>query len=367
MSRIRAIHQIVPGFQFGDAITHYTLRLQNLFRSWGYASGIFAEGIHPKVLSLCSPLSQFLTVDSEQTLVILHYSIHSEASRVFLEAKARKILLYHNITPPEFFAGYSELHQRMTQMGRERLGSFLGVTEQTWADSPYNCRELLACGYRDPRVVPLLVDFRDLDLAFANPNLLRRYRDDKVNLLFVGRLAPNKGHLDLLHTLAAYNKLICDTARLFIVGPYNGLESYFDELRQEALDLEIEGSVIFTGAVTFSDLKAYYRVSDVFVCLSEHEGFCVPLLEAMHFDVPIVAYAAGAVPETLGEAGVLLHSKDPARVTEVVARLVEDREWCSGVIRGQRERLKFFAREQVIEQIGSLLSPILGGKEPLIA
>lgn len=359
MSGIGAIHQLVPGFQFGDAITHYALRLQNLFRSWGYASEIFAEGIHPKVISFCSPLSQFLAVDSEQTLVILHYSIHSEASRVFLEAKGRKILQYHNITPADFFEGYSELHRRMAKLGRERLGSFLGAAEQTWADSPFNCRELEACGYRDAKIVPLLVDFRDLDLAFANPDLLRRYRDGKVNLLFVGRVAPNKRHLDLLHTLAAYRKLRGNNARLFIVGPYNGLEPYFDQLRQEALDLGIESSVIFTGAVAFSHLKAYYRVSDVFVCLSEHEGFCIPLLEAMHFDLPIVAYAAGAVPETLGGAGVLLHSKEPVRVAETLARLVENQEWRTNIVQAQRERAVAFSREKVIEQIRGQLSTIL--------
>lgn len=359
MSRIRAIHQLVAGFQFGDAITHHTLRLQNLFNSWGYAAGIFAEGIHPKMLSLCSPLSQFPAVDSEQTLVILHYSIHSEASRIFREAKGRKILEYHNITPPDFFDGYSDLHYRMAKKGRERLGDFLGVTEQNWAVSAYNGQELQACGYQNVTVVPLLMDYRDLDLAFANPDLLRRYRDDKVNLLFVGRIAPNKRHLDLFHALAAYKKLISDNVRLLIVGPYNGLEPYFDELRQAVLDLGIADSVIFTGAVTFSHLKAYYRVSDVFVCLSEHEGFCIPLLEAMHFDVPIVAYAAGAVPETLGGAGVLLRSKDPACAAEAVARLIEDREWRTGIVQAQRERATAFSREQVIEQIRGLLSPIL--------
>lgn len=360
-SPIRAIHQLVAGFQFGDAITHHALRLQNLFRSWGYAAEIFADGIQPKIAFLCSPLSRFPAVDSAQTLVILHYSIHSEASHVFLDAKGRKVMVYHNITPPEFFEGYSELHQRMVMMGRERLGDFLGVAEQVWADSPFNGRELEACGYQDIRIVPLLLDFRDLDLAFANPYLLRRYRDGTVNLLFVGRLAPNKRHFDLLRAFAMYRTLTRKNARLFIVGAYNGLESYFDQLRQEAIDSGFAGSVIFAGVVSFSDLKAYYRVADLFVCLSEHEGFCVPLIEAMHFDVPIVAYAAGAVPETLGGAGVLLHTKDPVGVAETLARLVDDQTWRSSIMQAQRERLEVFARERVIEQIRGQLGTILEG------
>lgn len=359
MSQIRAIHQLVPGFQFGDAITHYTLRLQNVFRSWGYTAEIFVEGIHPNAASLCFRLHHFPAVDSAQTLVILHYSIHSEVSRLFLEAKGRRILQYHNITPAGFFEGYSELHCQMAQQGREGLGRFLGTTDQAWAVSPFNARELEACGYRDVSVMPLLLDFRDLDLSFAHPDLLRQYRDGVINWLFVGRIAPNKRHLDLLRAFSAYKRLVRQNARLFIVGPYNGLESYFDQLRQESLNWGIADSVIFTGAVTFSHLKAYYKVADVFVCLSEHEGFCIPLLEAMHFGVPIVAYAAAAVPETLEGAGVLLDTKDPVRVAETVGRLLDDRVWRDQIVQRGRERLRFFAREAVIAQIRAKLSPIL--------
>lgn len=361
MSQIRAIHQLVPGFQFGDAITHYTLRLQNLFRSWGYTAEIFVEGIHPNAASLCFRLHHFAAVDSAQTLVILHYSIHSEASRLFLEAKGRRVLQYHNITPASFFEGYSDLHYQMAQKGRAGLGRFLGATDQTWAVSPFNARELEACGYRDVSVVPLLLDFRDLDLSFAHPDLLRRYRDGTINWLFVGRIAPNKRHLDLLRAFSAYKTLVQQHARLFIVGPYTGMEPYFDQLRQETLNWGIADSVIFTGAVTFSHLKAYYKIADVFVCLSDHEGFCIPLLEAMHFGVPIVAYAAAAVPETLEDTGVLLHTKDPVCVAETVGRLVDDQVRRNQIVQKQRERLTRFARETVIAQVRARLSPILEG------
>jgi L-malate glycosyltransferase len=146
---------------------------------------------------------------------------------------------------------------------------------------------------------------------------------------------------------------------LFLVGAWRGMERYHGELRDLVRALDLEDYVVFTGHVSLSELVAYYRRADLFVSMSEHEGFCVPILEAMHFRVPILAYSAAAVPDTLGTAGVLVSRKDFPVLAETAHLLVTDRKLRDRVIRRQRQRLLDFRPEAVAERFHAYVQELM--------
>jgi glycosyltransferase involved in cell wall biosynthesis len=353
------IHQLLPGFSYGDAISNHALALQRLLHSWGFASDIFALRVHEKLADRCRAFGDFEPRAGGVT--IYHYSIGSEElTSAFLASPGQRLLIYHNITPPHFFSAYSDLGYRETREGREVLGAFRGAVDMVLADSAYNCRELAELGFHNPRELPILVDFRRFKTTPPCPLTLRQFEDGWTNFLFVGRIVPNKRHDDVLRTFVHYNRYIDRRSRLFLVGPTVGMEDYCADLQQLARYHRVEDHVVFAGHVRFRELVAYYTLADVFLCMSEHEGFCVPLLEAMYHDIPILAFDAAAVPHTLGQAGVLVRQKDFARIAEMAHLLVSDRPLRARVVRRQRERLADFRPERVAARFRAYIEELVG-------
>src|SRR5207244_9025291 len=204
-----------------------------------------------------------------------------------------------------------------------------------------------AKGFANPQVLPILVNFEEYDSVLPCPSVLDKFGDDWTNLLFVGRLSPNKRQDDVIRTFARYNRFINRRSRLFLVGSWRGMERYHQDLRQLLKDLELDDYVFFTGHVKFTELVAYYSLADLFVCLSEHEGFCVPLLEAMHFDVPVLAYHAAAVPGTLGNSGLLALQKDYDLLAELAHLMISDQEFGDAVLRSQENSVADFGPADV--------------------
>jgi glycosyltransferase involved in cell wall biosynthesis len=265
-------------------------------------------------------------------------------------------MIYHNVTPERHFIGVSEQVYYIAKSGRKELASLTGCMDRCLCDSEFNRRDLVALGYENVRVVPVLVDFSLLDVQ-PDAKVQSRYSDDWKNLLFVGRITPNKKHEDIIRIFYYYKKFINPCSRLFLVGSARQTPRYLVILKNLVQRLGLD-DVIFTGEVGQSELVAFYRIADAFVCMSEHEGFCVPLVEAMHFTVPIIAFDAGAVPETLAGSGVLVGEKDHLAIAEMVDLLLTEEDLRSRIIQAQDERLKYFKNSAGIE--ARLLKEITG-------
>ena len=312
------VHQLLAALSYGDAIGNESLAIQRYLRSAGLVSEIFAEKVHPRMAHLARPLWQYPEVSSPETVCLFHFSIGSPAGRLIFHAPDRLVCVYHNITPADWFLGFHPHLAGLCHHGRRELAAFAERAELALGDSEFNRRELEQAGFRRTGVLPIVLDLDGYDRR-PSPVVRRMYGGPRTNLLFVGRIIPNKRIEDLIRVFAVYQRYIDPGGRLLLVGDHRGHERYFDRLREMARELRLE-SVVFTGHVDHEDLLAYYSVADLFLSLSEHEGFCVPLLEAMHFEVPVVAYDAGAVRDTLRGGGVLLSRKDP----EVVAELIHE-------------------------------------------
>lgn len=337
-----AIHQIVAGFVEGDAISNHALALQAIFRSWGYASEIFCplRHIFPKMRARARDLAAHRAAARPGDLVIFHFSIGSETVDYFRELPAPRALVYHNITPGHYFHALYDERELLLDRGRRELASLAALPDLCLADSAFNAEELLAAGFKNVEVMPIIVDDA-LSRERPDEKFLRRWRDGLKNILFVGRVVPNKRYEDLLKAFHAYRRFIRPDARLLLVGSYIGLERYLALLKNLARELGLD-NVLFTNHVRQDQLVGFYRVADLFLCASEHEGFCIPLLEAMAAGVPILAYAAGAVPETLGGSGVLYRRKDYPRIAEMMALLLANEPLRASVVARQRARLAAF-------------------------
>jgi len=313
------VPQLLAALSYGDAISNEALAIQKHLREAGFESEIFAEKVHPRMSHLARPLWKYREVSSPETVCLFHFSIGSASSRLIYRAPDRLVSIYHNITPAGFFVGFHPHLAGLCYHGRRELAAFAPRTELALGDSEYNRRELEAAGYPRTAVLPIVLDFSRYERR-PSPVVGRLYDDGRTNILFVGRIIPNKKIDDLIRTFAYYQRWFDPSSRLLLVGDTRGFERYLSRLQELVSSLGADG-VVFTGQVDDDDLYAYYRVADAFLCLSEHEGFCVPLQEAMHSGVPVIAYDAGAVAETLHGGGLLLDDKSPEKVAALLAEV----------------------------------------------
>ena len=343
--------QMLPTLSFGDAVGNDARAIEGILREKGYETGIYADNIDPRLPRGTAKKAEGLGGLSDRDILIYHASTGTEMNYTLPKYGGRQVMVYHNITPAHFFSGYSEQAYRLTSYGYEGMRFLADKMAYCIADSEYNRQELIRMGYKCPiDVCPILIPFEDYRKT-PDPATIRKYREDGgKNILFVGRLAPNKKQEDVIRAFRYYQKYFEPKARLFLVGSSNGMEKYERQLRQYAAELGIADKVVFPGHIRFEQILAYYQLADLFLCMSEHEGFCVPLVEAMFFKVPIIAYRSSAIPETLGEGGLLLDKKDPELAAAAMDRVIRDgalREYLMG---RQQEKLKEFSYEAVRKQ-----------------
>lgn len=346
----RRILQLLPSITRGDAVSNDAMEIHRTLVKAGFESHIYAEyigtGLDPQVVSPVNSLPEAGVGD----IILFHLSTGSHLQEVLRRCKAQgcKILFrYHNITPPEFYRGYHPFLEKKCRDGRKEAGEMRDIPDAVLSVSDYNRQDLLHMGYTCPmEIVPILIPFADYEKT-PDEEVLNRYKTgDTVNVLFTGRVAPNKKLEHVIAAFAAYYYNYNANARLFLVGNDAGTESYRRNLQAYAEHLGLREKVIFTGHTTFPELLAYYRCADIFLCMSEHEGFCIPLVEAMYFDIPVIALNAAAVEETLGGAGVLLPDSRPEEAAGKMAALEEDSSLRESVLAGQRERWKQFGQEK---------------------
>jgi glycosyltransferase involved in cell wall biosynthesis len=355
----RAVHQLVSNFDMGDAIGNHVRALRKLLRTWGYASEVYAQYRHMSLLKDAHFYTTYRAVSSPDTAVLFHFSIGSEVTSFFAGLPDRRAMVYHNITPPEYFVGVNARVADRCRRGRFELARLRSVTELALGVSEFNRQELASAGFRRTGVLPILVDWEQ----YRHPPVgaLEDAYGRGTNLLAVGRLAPNKRVEDLIKAYYFYRRLDPDS-RLIVVGSAVDTEAYLAGCQKLCAELGLLDHVVFAGSVSQQELCTYYRLASAYLCLSEHEGFCVPLLEAMHFDVPVIAYAAAGVPGTMGEAGLLLQEKDFPAIAELAHRAVHDPALRASVVAGQRARLRAFDAEAIGATLREHLETLAGAE-----
>jgi glycosyltransferase involved in cell wall biosynthesis len=356
------VHQLLAALSYGDAIGNEALAIQRQLRAAGHDSDIFAELVHPRVAHLARPLWEYGEVSSPETVCIYHFSIGSAAGRLAHAAPDRLVVVYHNITPARFFLGFHQHLAGLCHHGRRELEAFAPRTELGLGDSELNRAELEAAGFARTAVLPIVLDLSLYERP-PSPVVRGRYDDGRVNVLFVGRVIPNKRFEDLIRSFAVFQRFLNRRSRLLLVGDTRGFERYLRRLRELVSELRLE-EVVFTGQVDDDELYAYYRIADVFLCLSEHEGFCVPLQEAMIFRLPVVAYDAGAVRETLRGGGLLLRDKSPDLVADVLDGVTHGGPLRRAVLESQARAVAAIRGTDFGKVLGERLSPVVHPRNP---
>ena len=351
------INQWVPAAHAGDAVGDHTRRMRDLLRSWGHTADIFAitidDVLHGDVLPWTDPRAR------RGDVTVLQFAAPSAMTAEFAGLPGRRMLQYHNITPAHFLAPYDVNLARMSGMGRTELKSLTSSTHLAAAASEYSRQELNALGFRATGVVPILVDATRLRAAEPMPALERMLQDGLANILFVGRIAPNKKIEDILRMAEHYKRYVDAAYRFIFVGRTDVVPAYYTAVRALVAEYRmLPERFLFPGEVPERDLATYYRNAHAYVSLSEHEGFCVPLVEAMAMDVPVLAYASTAVPETLGGAGVSFAPKDLEQAAELLGALIYDAPFRAGVLEGQRRRVRDFDPASVAASYRRLLETV---------
>ena len=341
-----SIHQFHSGSAVGDAVINSMFFVQSMLQSFGFESNIYVEHVDPALSQQIRQLEDLRVTKSD--VLLIHHSMGHDAFPHLAALHCRKFLVYHNITPPAFLEDPST--QAYAIKGYVQLSQFRDIVEAAIAVSSFNARQLSSRGFDDVTVIPFLKDFTAIRYS---PHSKTPYYDELavIRLLFVGRVVPHKCQhelIDFVDTVRSMNRV---PLGLVLVGKFDSASGYKSRLDQLIRRAGLGRHVKITGRVTDEELFGWYRAANAYVSLSEHEGFGVPLIEAMAFDLPVIAYASSAVAETLGGAGISLPDKDPAGILEALIRVHQDRAYRSEIIRSQRRRLLRFTRQRIQNEL----------------
>ena len=354
------IFQLLPVIAFGDAVGNDTRALKKALLKAGYETEIYADVVDGRLpRGTARPYARMPRPERDD-VILYHLSTGHSMNYGVTRYPCRKIIMYHNVTPANYFDGYNRDAYENCRKGIRAAKGMRDAAEFCFADSEYNRQELIRYGYRCPiQVLPILIPFEDYAKEPTN-KVIRTFSDGKTNILFTGRIVPNKKQEDLILAFFYYHRYINRESRLILAGSYVGMERYKNRLEAYAKELGIWDCVYFSGMSRFQDILAYYRVADVFLSMSEHEGFCVPLVEAMYFGIPIIARDTSAIGGTLGGSGILLSDNDPMAAAEMIDRVITDRKLKEAVIRNQRIRLKDFDNKKVERQFLHTMEQFVG-------
>lgn len=348
------VHQVAAGAAPRDAITHHMIEARAVLRGLGLRSEIFVEAdhIHPGLAGAVYAAPEWERVTRPGDAAILHYSIASPAFSHVLDRCDRCALHYHNITPAELLWRYAPRIALECAVGRRRLAELATRVAAVGADSAYNAQELGPLGFTAPVVLGVMR--QHLPVV---PRLPRR-PDGPARLLFVGRGVPNKAQHHLVMASAALEDAGLDH-EMWLVGAWTGAPAYEAHCRALATALGVEGSVRFLGSVSEDELGRRYAEADLFLCLSDHEGVCVPVLEAMTASLPVVAFASSAIPETLGTAGLLLDDKSPSIVAESVMETLANPRLAAAHAAARPAQLRRFDQDELGGRLERFVETIL--------
>ena len=357
MRKIKII-QVLPTISYGDAVSNDAINIDKILKKNGYETELYAENIDKKLKDKVFKISKLKKVNKNDIL-IYHKSTGTDLSFLLEKYKCKKIMRYHNITPGRYLEKYNKYLYNLVEYGRKGLEYASKYFNYSLAVSDYNKNELDELKYKSTMTLPILIPFEDYKKE-PDKKVIKKYSDGKKNILFVGRVVPNKAQEDIIKSFYYYKKYANGDSRLILVGNDNGFKNYSDLLKRLVTELGLENDVIFSGHIKFEEILAFYKVADLFLCMSEHEGFCVPLVESMLFKVPILAYNSSAIKETLGNSGVLVNKKDYFLISELMNFILSDENIKKEIIKKQNKRLEDFQLEKVEKQLLEFIRRIGG-------
>lgn len=350
--------QMLPSLAFGDGIGNDTLALKKTLEENGYETEIYVEWVDERLpKGTARKLEEY--EERPDDIILYHLSTGSEMNYRVAEYHCKKVVIYHNVTPPHFFAEYHPEAWESCKKGLAGVRFLADKVDFCFADSAFNKTDLRKMGYQGPiEVLPILIAFQDFEKQ-PNQAVLEQYQGDGyTNIVYTGRVVPHKRQEDLMTAFYYYKKNYNPKSRLILVGAYGEQDRFYHNLREYERELGVE-DVIFTGHTKFDEILAYYRLADVYLSMSEHEGFCIPLVEAMYFGIPIIAYDSCAVGETLGGSGLVLSDKNPVAAAAAIHRLVTDSKLRQTIIAGEKERLSDFSHEKIQKQFLQRLEALI--------
>lgn len=353
------VDQFHTAVSTGASVGSVMLNLQQMLRSMGYISDLFCEHLPTHFEGQTKPMQQYLSAASSDDVILLHYSLnYSQVVMDWLrQIPARKVLVYHNITPHTYFLGINPVFLEAAHAGRQRLSEIATQIDVAWGFSEFNCQELESLNFADVRILPIIFN---PDQAPVRPDRKVLQARGDVNILTVGRISPNKCLEDVILTFYYIKQQVSPSARLTIVGAGQGMEPYVTFLQTLVQRLQLS-DVEFTGHVSAAQLAAHYQNANIYLSMSAHEGFGIPLLEAMQAGVPVIAYKAGAVPETMGDSGVMVTQKSHAAIAELIGVILEDSDLRKTLVQRQHDQLRNFSPDTIrpilAERLKTVIAP----------
>jgi L-malate glycosyltransferase len=326
---VSGVHQFVPMLHRHDAVGEHTRAVRDRLEASGVASRIYTELPDPETVDETRPYLDYPDEAEPGDVLVYQFATESVMARWLAGRPEPLVLNYHSATPPEYFIPWNNGIARLQVQSLLELADIAPRADLGVAVSEFDAGELRAAGCASTVVIPVAnVAYPAIAPDPATAVRLERQRQARDPVagpawLSVGRLAPNKGHQDAIAALFVARMTTDPGARLTLIGAPTE-PNYAHALRRYANSLGLSEAVEFVSGIDDAQLAAYYCASNVLVMLSEHEGFGVPLIEAMANGIPVVAYAAGAVGEILGTAGVLLDRKHPRHVASALHRLLAD-------------------------------------------
>ncbi len=337
------IEQFLPAFHYGDATSNSALAFHKYLIGNGIESRLISLTSDKKIIDKVTLFKDYKF--NSDSIKILHFAIPSPLTDFFRNTGGKKVIIYHNITPSSFFADYSEFLAKFTSDGRLHLKSLKDSFDLSIGVSDYNAEDLRNLDFNNVKVFPLIIDLKDYEKPY-NKGYYNLINDDRKNILCVGRIAPNKKIEDAIKMLFFYKKYLSPSIRLIVAGNINSVPKYFSAVRDLASRFYLTSDdILFTGHIRFDEFLSVYRISDVYLSMSEHEGFCLPVMESFKMGLPVAAFDAGAIRETVGEGGVIFDTKEPEKVAGTLEYLISNGHVREKLINAGKERLDKYAED----------------------
>jgi len=345
-----AIHQFSPAAHKGDGITNGMFYLRRILRDFGFESEIYVEHLDKALKGDVFSYKKFNRKRKDQILFV-HYSIYYSFEGWLETLEIPKIMIYHNITPPEFFEKDSFLYT-MCKKGIEYLPKLADKVDGAIGDSPLNTSELQKYHFKNIATIPMLLDSKKITSQPFNHTLFDELSKE-FTIIFVGRIARNKAQHDIIEVINVYRKMGA-SFHCYIIGGTTD-ESYKKELLEKIEIYDLQDSISLTGKVSDEDLSAYYRSADIFLCMSEHEGFGIPLIEAMLFDVPVIAFNSSNIKSTLAGGGILFNEKNYEAIAATIDLLRQNPAFKRAILQSQKEARHAYAHETIVQELQTYL------------
>lgn len=342
------IIQVMNALDFGDGVSNEVINLYELLTEMGYETAIFSKWIHEKVFCYWNDIEKLRLQPDD--ILLHHFSGESHILNEVLAGSCFRVMVYHNITPPSFW----DKNNHQKDPGELQIEKIKDHYDYFLGDSEFNLQCLQLLGVTGPSdILPIMIDFNKIDAVQRRE--LRENPQQKL-FLFVGRVAPNKKHEDIIDIFESYYKDINCNSKLIFAGNYADNTAYYTSLQAKLSALSCQKAVTFTGKVSDEELYNYYKNADIFLCMSEHEGFCIPLLESMYCGVPTIGYDACAVGATMGSAGILVSNKNPQLLARLAHVLLTQADIREQILRKQNEWVSAFSKQAIRKKLETLIT-----------